>query len=304
MKRNILDALNQGFVLGDGGILVEAKYRGYSTPKVVAEFPDVLRLIHQDFFRAGSQVLQAHTWFTTPKHLKEREGDRDWSDRVEEINRTAVRVAQQVAGDEALVAGSICATAYGEDALDLSDNSACDAAQAEWDQQISWIVDEGVDFLICEAFLRLGEARLALECCKKTGLPTVVTIGVKPEDRSNNRTRDGASPAECARALVDEGADIVGVNCGKEPAQMWPMALEMREAVDVPIAFQPVGYRTDAVRNFRPIRESVVVPGVEMAMYALRARDHGINYLGACCGAGPELIRAMAQALGCERDPI
>ncbi len=68
----ILESLKKGFVLGDGGYLEEAKFRGYSTPKVIVEFPEVLRQIHVDFFRAGSQVLQAHTWWTTRKYLKQR----------------------------------------------------------------------------------------------------------------------------------------------------------------------------------------------------------------------------------------
>jgi betaine-homocysteine S-methyltransferase len=35
-----------------------------------------------------------------------------------------------------------------------------------------------------------------------------------------------------------------------------------------------------------------------MARYALGAREIGINYIGACCGAAPHHIRAMAEALG------
>ena len=93
----ILESLKKGFVLGDGGYLEEAKFRGYSTPKVIVEFPEVLRQIHVDFFRAGSQVLQAHTWWTTRKYLKQRGGDRGWADRMEEINRTAVQLAKEAA---------------------------------------------------------------------------------------------------------------------------------------------------------------------------------------------------------------
>ncbi len=308
MGMDILELLKQGFVLGDGGYLEEAKFRGYSSPRVIVEFPEVMRQIHVDFFRAGSQVLQAHTWWTTLKYLKQRGGDRGWDDRMEEINRRAVRLAKEAAGGEALVAGSLCASAYGVHVFDPNDRAACDAAQAEWDEQIAVMVDGGVDLLICEAFHWLDEARLALACCKKTGIPTAVTMSggnwaslwLKTEGWPGE---DGASPAECARVLVDEGADIVGSNCSSEPRTMWPIVLEMREAVDVPVAFQPVGYRRTAA-GWRPIRESMIVPGVEMAEYALRAKDHGINYIGACCGAGPEHIRGMAQALGCEREPI
>jgi betaine-homocysteine S-methyltransferase len=36
----------------------------------------------------------------------------------------------------------------------------------------------------------------------------------------------------------------------------------------------------------------------EMADFALRARDIGVDYIGICCGAGPHHVRAMAEALG------
>jgi betaine-homocysteine S-methyltransferase len=301
VTKNILESLRQGFVLCDGGYLDEAKRRGYSTPRVIVEFPEVLRQIHVDFFRAGSQVLQALTWWTSRTRLKELGGNRGWEDRVEEVNRTAVRVAKEAAAGEALVAGCVCPTG----AFDPDDASSHGPAQAEWEAQIDVMVDEGVDLLIVEGSRWVEEMRIALACCKKTGLPTIVTAagGIWLKPWLKPRTTEGVSPAECARILVGEGADVVGVHCASEPRDLWPMALEMREAVDVPIAFQPVTYKRN-VPGWRPLRETVVAPAVEMAEYAVMARDHGINFIGACCGAGPEYIRAMAKALGCERYPV
>jgi betaine-homocysteine S-methyltransferase len=159
------------------------------------------------------------------------------------------------------------------------------------------MVDADVDFLIPETFARLDEARLCLSRCKRTDIPTMVLMGM------GGKTRDGASPAECARTLVDEGADIVGTVCSGHSPAMWPVILEMREAVDVPIACQPQGYRP-AGPNTSAIREAMTISGAEMAEFALKAKAEGINFIGACCGAGPEHIRAMARALGCERYPI
>jgi betaine-homocysteine S-methyltransferase len=36
----------------------------------------------------------------------------------------------------------------------------------------------------------------------------------------------------------------------------------------------------------------------EMAEFALRAREIGVDYIGICCGGGPHHVRAMAEALG------
>jgi betaine-homocysteine S-methyltransferase len=38
----------------------------------------------------------------------------------------------------------------------------------------------------------------------------------------------------------------------------------------------------------------------DMAQFALRARELGVDYIGICCGAGPHHVRAMAEALGRE----
>lgn len=298
MGMDILKMLEEDVVLCDGGMIIEARWRGYRTPDMIVEDPDALRQIHQDFFRAGSQVLQAQTWWTSRTQLDRKH---DWGDRLEEITHTAIRLAKEASGGEALVAGCVNQTAAGswEGSFIYSpDNAeARDRACAEWDEHIAEMVDAGADLLVPETFARLDEARLCLSRCKKTAVPAMVLMG------ASSRTQDGATPGECAKVLADEGADIVGLVCSGDSMNMWPGVLAMREAVDIPIAYQPQGYR-NAGPNQSVIRESMIVSGSEMAEYALKAKAEGINFIGACCGAGPSHIRAMAQALGCERCPV
>ena len=305
MGRDILKMLEEGVVLSDGGMIIEARWRGYDTPAMILEDPDALRQIHQDFFRAGSHVLQAQTWWTSRSQLERRykpgDGPSGQAARLEEISRTAIRLALEASGGEALVAGCLNQTAAGSwtgPYIFRPDNArARERACAEWDEHISWMVDAGAGLLVPETFARLDEARLCLSRCKKTDVPAMVLMG------SSSRTHDGATPAECAKVLADEGADIVGLVCAGDSMTMWPGVLAMREAVDIPIAYQPQGYR-NAGPNNSVIRESMIVSGSEMAGYALKAKAEGINFIGACCGAGPSHIRAMAQALGCERFPV
>lgn len=305
MGMDILKMLDEGVVLSDGGMIIEARWRGYDTPAMILEDPDALRQIHQDFYRAGSHVLQAQTWWTSRSQLERRDISGEGADgeaaRLEEISRTAIRLAREASGDEALVAGCLNQTAAGSwtgPYIYQPDNAqARERACAEWDEHISWMVDAGAGLLVPETFARLDEARLCLSRCKKTDVPAMVLMG------SSSRTHDGATPAECARILADEGADIVGLVCSGDSMTMWPGVLAMREAVDIPIAYQPQGYR-NAGPNNSVIRESMIVSGSEMAQYALKAKAEGINFIGACCGAGPSHIRAIAQALGCERNPV
>src|SRR5204862_7700943 len=92
-------------------------------------------------------------------------------DRLEELNRSAVRVAREVAGDRCLVAGNLSLTWMYEP----NSPSAADRVRKTFDEQLAVQVDEGVDMIIGETFSWLGEALIAVERGKSTGLPTMVT---------------------------------------------------------------------------------------------------------------------------------
>jgi len=137
--------------------------------------------------------------------------------------------------------------------------------------------------------------------CKQLHLPVMITFAsVQPE-----RTYDGYDYVEACRILAHEGATIVGLNCSRGPQTMLPLLQEIRSAVDVAVAAQPVPYRTSAatpafesLRGFPIQLEPFQCTRFEMADFARRAREIGVNYIGICCGGGPHHVRAMAEALG------
>jgi betaine-homocysteine S-methyltransferase len=97
----------------------------------------------------------------------------------------------------------------------------------------------------------------------------------------------------------------VGINCLRSPEHTLPLVAQMREAVRCPVACQPVGYRTPAespdftsLPEFPRELDVLQLSRREMADYARRARDLGVNYIGACCGAVASHVREMARALG------
>src|SRR6184192_1826719 len=118
MPDSILNLIrSRKVVLGDGGYLIELERRGYVdsgsgrekvgtgkgsgqfTPEVAIENPDALRELHREFLHAGSQVLQALTFFGTREKLN-RAG---YGAQTEAINAAAVRIAREIAGTSALV---------------------------------------------------------------------------------------------------------------------------------------------------------------------------------------------------------
>jgi betaine-homocysteine S-methyltransferase len=297
-KKGILEKLSEGVVLGDGGYLLELEKRGRVragpfTPEVALNNPESLLELHREFRDAGAEVLQALTFYASRDKL----ATVGMGERVEELNRAAVRIARQAAGDRCLVAGNLSLTWM----YKPSDKSAADRVRKTFDEQLDVQVAEGVDFIIGETFSFLGEALLAVERAKKTKLPVMVTVCFENEDI----TTDGKTAAEVARALGDAGADVVGINCLRSPEHTLPLMAEMRKAVPGYIGCQPVAYRTTHThRDFTSLPafpdqlEPYQLTRREMAEYAVKARELGVNYIGACCGAVATHIREMARALG------
>ena len=320
MSSPLTERLRAGTVLGAEGYVFELERRGYIkagpfVPEVVLDFPNAVRELHREFLRAGAEVMVALTYYAHRDKLRDvgREGD------LEAMNRQAVRIAREVAreagavareggadGDAdggALVAGNVCNTW----AYDPSDPSTRDAVRAMYAEQLGWAAEEGVDFVISETNDYLGEALIALEVIQGLGLPAMVTLAPTQPDL----TRDGYEYADACRILAAEGAAIVGLNCDRGPQTMLPLIARIRELVPCAVAVQPVPYRTnqtaptmqalhgpDEVRAFPVALDPFTCTRFEMAQFAIRARELGVDYIGICCGAGPHHIRAMAEALG------
>src|SRR5262252_692852 len=250
-SKSITDLLRAGIVVGDGGYLLELERRGYVdsgsgrekvgtgsgsgqfTPEVAIEHPEALRELHREFLNAGSQVLQALTFFGTREKLNRAGYGAD----TERINAAAVRIAREVAGDRALVAGSVSRTQLFERQGPSAEGHVRDLIS----EQVRLLTAAGVDFLILETFFHLKEMLVAIECSRATGLPIIATMTFRP---TLTQCSDGHSSADCARAMADAGAAVVGVNCEQEPDRVLAITREMREAVSLPIAAQPAAFRT------------------------------------------------------------
>ncbi|CAN5542385.1 hypothetical protein BH24ACT26_BH24ACT26_21680 [soil metagenome] len=298
MTKGLLDRLADGVVLGDGGYLLELEKRGYVqagpfTPEVSLTHPEALAQLHREFMRAGAEVLQALTFYASEDKL-ETVG---LGGKVGDINRAAVRIAREVASEgDALVAGNLSLTW----AYDPKEPSSGDHVRALFDRQLEDFMDAGIDLVISETFTWLGEALIATERAKQTGLPVMTTMSYENEPRAY----EGDTPADCARKLSDAGADIVGINCLRSPDHTLPLMREVRDAVSGHVACQPVAYRTPPDRpDFTSLEEfpmgldPLQLTRAEMAGYAQAARDMGVNFIGSCCGSVAAHVREMARAL-------
>jgi len=300
----ILEWLKEDVVLGDGGAIFELERRGYVsagpfTPEVSVENPEALLQLQTDFARAGAQVIQALTYYAHEEKLKHigKEG------ALEAINTAAVRIAAEVAQKYGcLVAGNLANTWV----YDPKDPSTHAETRRQFNQQIQYQDCADVDFFIAETIEYLGEAKIALEAIQAAKKPAMITLGFK----SREQTLDGVGLEEAYKELEDLGADIVGINCFRDPERMLPLAEKVRNAVSCHVATQPVAYRCSDDRPYFQIQkfqgknafplelDPFVLTRLEMADYAVKAKELGINYIGGCCGTASHHIRAMAEALG------
>lgn len=305
----LLERLAQGPVICAEGYLFACERRGYLqagafVPEVVLDHPEVVEQLHRDFVHAGSDVVEAFTYYAHREKLRLVGKEH----LLEEMNRQALSIAKKVATENnCLLAGDISNTN-----VYLGDPESVAATRAMFEEQVGWAVDAGVDYIIAETMSYGGEALLALEIIKQAGLPAVTTLSM----HQDGVTREGWSPAEVCKRLEAAGADVVGLNCHRGPRTMLPLLKEIREAVSVHVAGLPVPYRTtEAEPTFNALRdpEYTATPNgkpfptaldpftctrYEIADYARAAYDMGVRYMGVCCGAAPHHIRSMAEALG------
>src|SRR5919109_146088 len=166
--------LDAGAVICAEGYLFELERRGYLqagpyVPEVVLEHPEVVAQLHRDFVHAGSDVVEAFTYYAHREKLSVI----GKVELVEAMNRNALEIAGSVARETGtMLAGDICNT----NVFDPGDPQTRDAAVAMFEEQIGWAADAGVDFVIAETFSYGEEALLALDVIKQAGLPAVVTV--------------------------------------------------------------------------------------------------------------------------------
>src|SRR5712691_5763966 len=304
-KPGLLERLEQGPVICAEGYLFECERRGYLqagafVPEVGLEHPEAVTELHREFVHAGSDVVEAFTYYGHREKLRIIGKEH----LLEQLNRRALEIAREVADENgALLAGDLSNTN-----VFSADDESRRTVRGMFEEQTRWAVDAGADFIIAETFSHADEALIALDVIKQTGLPAVVTLALHREPV----TRDGLSPAEACRRLEAAGADVVGLNCIRGPRTMLPHVEAIREAVSCHVAALPVPYRThDAQPTFQSVRNPEVggqpfptaldpftCSRYELAEFGAAALELGVRYLGVCCGAGPHHIRSLAEAVG------
>ena len=247
------------------------------------ENPDAVRAAHAAYAEAGARLLTTNTFGGTRPRL-ELHG---LGDRVAEVNRTAARLARSVADERGLlVAGDLGPT--GELLAPLG-TLTHEEAHELFAEQLSGLVEGGIDLVLVETLSDLGEADAAIAAAQQVApdLPVAVTMSFD----TNTRTMMGVRPGDAVAHLARAGADAVGANCGRGPEEMELIAAAMVQArVDgvLLIAQSNAGLPQIVGDQF----EYDATPG-DLATHAARLAELGVDLVGGCCGSTPAHIAAM-----------
>ena len=303
-------------VIHGSGYLFEMERRGYLqagayAPEAVIDHPEVVEQLHEELVRCGSDVVLAFTYYGHRERLRLIGKEH----LLEQLNRDAIAIARKVADryPGTILAGGACNT----NMYNAEDPATEAIVRAMFEEQIGWAVEEGVDYIVCETIAHLGEARIAIDICRRAGLPLVLGFAIH---RSGTLRDFDGSLADACRIALDDGAQLVGFNCHRGPETMWPLVREAAEKVDpMRLCAWPVAYRTTALQPaFGALVDDAMpfpdaLPGglsfpvgldpfqctrYEMGDFARKCHDLGLRYFGGCCGVGPHHIRAMAEAIG------
>lgn len=250
-----------------------------TNPALVAE-------IHRQYIEAGAQILLTNT-FGANRYKLQKHG---LEDKLTDINRAGVELARRVvaeSGRSVFVAGDV-----GPLGVHLAPYGRVQLpeARAAFAEQMRAL--DGVDLIVIETMTDLTETVVAIETAKETlpHLPVVATMTFTRDDR----TLLGDDPERVAVALVEAGADVIGVNCSGGPAQLLRILRQMRRAAPEarfwvkPNAGWPehVGGRVMYAATPEYFRD-----------YTLEFWKAGANVIGGCCGTTPDHIAAMRKAL-------
>lgn len=282
---DFLAELEAGVLCGDGAIGTLLLADGLPIERCFEELcvsePERIQTIHAQYIAAGARVIETNTFGANAVRL-ERFG---MEGRVAEINRAAVAVARKAAtGKDVFVAGSVGPLGISADEASARalDRSEC------FREQISALLEGGVDLIIFETFMDFDEMQIAFRAKKELSeLPAICSFACLPEGRLSS----GLRLVDAFTNLHEQGAQVVGVNCMNGPDAT------VRLLDDLPRVLSIAAYPTAGVpRNINGQLSYDVTP-LEFAKATHELATRGVRLVGGCCGTTPAHIAAIASVL-------
>jgi methionine synthase I (cobalamin-dependent)/5,10-methylenetetrahydrofolate reductase len=282
-----LEALEERVLVCDGAMGTRLYAKGVfinrSFDALNITQPDLVAEVHQEYVRAGADVIETNTFGANRIRL----GSFDLADRLHEINAQGAKIARQAARDQAYVAGAIGPLGV---RIEPWGKTGVDEAREYFREQAQALADGGVDLFILETFRDLNEIGAAIDAVRSLSDLPIVAQMTTEED---GNTLDGTPPEQFAPELERRGATIIGLNCAVGPAPMLDTIERMAVVTTRRLSAQPNAGQPRDVEG----RNIYLCSPEYMASYARRFILHNVRLVGGCCGTTPEHIQQMKAAV-------
>jgi S-methylmethionine-dependent homocysteine/selenocysteine methylase len=250
--------------------------------------PGLVRRVHEDYVRAGADVLITNT-FMSGQGPMERAGA---GERFALANRNAVGAAREAALDAdrpIVIAGSVSVTRLGAPEA-VADGDEHRALRDGYARQMELLAQEGVDLIALEMVDHPRYAEPAVEAALATGLPVWLGLCVHADERDRAErptasiTAEHRQVARLARGEAFDAVCIMHTDIGDVDAVL---AL-VGESWDGPVGVYPHHGVWE-----RPSWQFLDLPAEQFADLARGWRASGASMIGGCCGIGPAQIAAL-----------
>src|ERR687893_462567 len=244
--------------------------------------PDLVRAVHEEYVRAGAEVIETNTFAATAHNL----GQYGLEGRLREINVEAARLAREAAAGRAYVAGAVGPLGL---RIEPYGPTSFDEARELFKEQAAALLEGGVDLFVLETFSDLAEMRQAMLAVREVcDLPVVAQMTISLD----GNTSFGTTPEVFTSRLDEWGADVIGLNCGVGPAIVLSAVERMRAVTGKRLSAQPNAGLPRDVQG----RQFYMCSPEYMAKYAKRLIQAGVKFVGGCCGTTPAHIKLISDA--------
>jgi len=278
---DIRNAIKNNKLFIDGGTGTEFHKQGLTGDPVTANLshPQTVVDLHRAYLNAGADIITTNTFGAySHKHAN-----------FAEIITAAIENAKTaVQGGNKYIALDMGPTGL---MLEPYGDVAVEEAAAIFAQTIQQGVKNGVDLILIETMMDLGELEIAVTEAKKTGLPVFATMSFN----ANGRTMYGASIKNMAELLERLQVDALGMNCGEGLDAYVPLIDELLNVTGLPVIFQPNAGLPEVVNGVPQYN----APPTAYAHFMSDMASKGVAALGGCCGTEPAHIAAMVRKCIC-----
>jgi len=297
---------NNSIILLDGGVSTEIQQRGVTMDNqawsalATRTHPNVVREVHEDYIRAGAQVITANT-YSTARHVLESIG---LGEETRAINTEAVQVARaardNAASEPTWIAGSMSSFPPFNSPHDVTTGAS---AAANYEELAVTLAEAGVDLIIAEMMRDFENAPMIIEAALSVDLPVWIGYSAcRTGDGANVRSypwrRAGGSTvthdfSELVKAITLLGGEAAGVMHSQVEDTGPALEILARHWPGPKLAYAETGHLVPPDWTF----DEACSPDE----YALATEgwitDYGIQIVGGCCGTRPEHIRRLRERL-------